>query len=414
VARRDAGDGGLSFNTTHEYWQGQFVVGHKMVPDPKKPGTLKKVPIRKTVTDKNKVECRRKLKAAMAEHEAAQAKRVRTPETYLLRQCVEDWLEHEKERGVIDAQRTLRTAETQARLYIYPHFGHLPLGGMYVPDFEKILNAAAPYLAKATLVKLKSVLVRSVRHAQKASPPLIEYNFAELAEIPANCKASKPREGRALTREEIGRAIKAAEGTRYHAMIVVGIYVGLRPGELRTLTWEHVDLGAGVIYVWRSTGRGGKTKTATSKRTLRLPKAAVVALRAWEKAQRAERKAAGPLWQDNDLVFCHEDGTQYSNNHLSWRFSRIMYAAGLGSRSTYDGRHTFASILFDAGVDSNKIADQMGHANDIVTKTVYKHLIAPVLNDAADVIDAAFGGESLQRLCVPARAFDSTLLAADI
>lgn len=48
------------------------------------------------------------------------------------------------------------------------------------------------------------------------------------------------------------------------------------------------------------------------------------------------------------------------------------------------------SVLFDAEVPSEHIADLVGHKSDIVTRTVYRHLIRPVLRDAADVIDSAF------------------------
>jgi len=47
------------------------------------------------------------------------------------------------------------------------------------------------------------------------------------------------------------------------------------------------------------------------------------------------------------------------------------------------------SVLFDAEVPSERIADLVGHKSDIATKTVYRHLIKPMLRDTADVIDSA-------------------------
>jgi hypothetical protein len=68
-----------------------------------------------------------------------------------------------------------------------------------------------------------------------------------------------------------------------------------------------VDLGAEVIPVWRSASRTGDVKTPKSKRSLMRLKRAVTALQAYKKRQAAERLAAGTAWQDNNLVFCHED-----------------------------------------------------------------------------------------------------------
>jgi hypothetical protein len=93
---------------------------------------------------------------------------------------------------------------------------------------------------------------------------------------------------------------------RLEALFVLAITLGLRPGELRALAWDHVDLNRGVIHVWRSARRGGDTKTPKSRRSLRLPKRAVEALTRHNKRQAEERLAAGEDWQDNNLVFCHK------------------------------------------------------------------------------------------------------------
>jgi integrase len=54
----------------------------------------------------------------------------------------------------------------------------------------------------------------------------------------------------------------------------------LRPGELRKLTWDLVDLNQGVVHVWRSASKSGDTKTPQSKRSLVLPQRAITALKA--------------------------------------------------------------------------------------------------------------------------------------
>ncbi len=91
-------------------------------------------------------------------------------------------------------------------------------------------------------------------------------------------------------RAELG--LDADEGRRLEALFVLSITLGLRPGELRRLAWDHVDLDNGVIHVWRSASRTGDVKTPKSKRSLMLPKRAVAALQAHKKLQAAERLAA--------------------------------------------------------------------------------------------------------------------------
>ena len=55
------------------------------------------------------------------------------------------------------------------------------------------------------------------------------------------------------------------------------------------------------------------------------------------------------------------------------------------------------SVLSDAGVDIDQIADATGHINSNVTKTVYRHVLADKLATAATVMDGRFrasGGAS--------------------
>jgi hypothetical protein len=85
--------------------------------------------------------------------------------------------------------------------------------------------------------------------------------------------------------------------------------------------------GNAVIHVWRSASRTGEVKAPKSRRSLELPKRAVTALHAHRKRQAAERLAAGPAWQDSNLVFCHEDGRMYTSDALNWRFGKMTRAS---------------------------------------------------------------------------------------
>jgi integrase len=83
---------------------------------------------------------------------------------------------------------------------------------------------------------------------------------------------------------------------------VLCLLTGVRSEEARALTWDHVDLDARTISVWRSVHAHGDTKTVRSRRTLRIPQIAVEALQEKERRQAEERSAAGELWQEHGLV----------------------------------------------------------------------------------------------------------------
>ena len=177
---------------------------------------------------------------------------------------------------------------------------------------------------------------------------------------------------------------------RLEALFVLSITLGLRPGELRKLTWDHVDLNRGVVHVWRSASKTGDTKTPKSKRSLVLPKRAITALKAHKARQDAERREAGEAWHANNLVFCHENGTTYTSDALNWRFSKMTRKAGIGHWHAHEGRHTAVSIMSSNGVPIQDISDTVGHKSTHVTETVYRHVIVPAIRGGATVMDDVF------------------------
>jgi integrase len=53
-------------------------------------------------------------------------------------------------------------------------------------------------------------------------------------------------------------------------------------------------------------------------------------------------------------------------------------------------RHSFVSLMSDAGVPVEYIARLVGHSGTTTTETVYRKQIRPVLIDGADTMDRIF------------------------
>ena len=194
-------------------------------------------------------------------------------------------------------------------------------------------------------------------------------------------------------RRQLGLDAGSDADRRLAALFVLSITLGLRPGELRKLSWDMVDLRGGVVHIWRSASKSGDTKTAKSKRSLVLPQRAIRALETHKAMQDREREAAGKSWQETNLVFCHENGSMYSSRALNWRFSRMTRKAGIGHWHAHEGRHTAVSIMSSNGVPIQEISDMVGHKSTHVTETVYRHVIVPTIRGGATVMDRVFGPE---------------------
>ncbi len=139
--------------------------------------------------------------------------------------------------------------------------------------------------------------------------------------------------------------------------------------------------------VWRSVRSGGDTKTRKSRRTLELPRRCVETLGLHREHQ--ERKLAGAKWHDNDLVFASSVGTELNAANVRRSVRKVIAAAGLDPAewTPRELRHSFVSLLSDAGVPVKKIAQLVGHSGTATTELVYRKQICPVVTGGAEVMD---------------------------
>jgi integrase len=430
---RDHGDDGISLDKINKCYVGTISLGFK--------GGKR---VRRTVRGRTKTEVKDNLDKLHAEINAG----IRTPATYTIEQCVKDWLD-----SIERDEHTLATWRSQAKKWIYPKVGSTKLRDFTAADAEKFFEELAGSLSKRSLTMIKSTLRRSIRRAQvhnligrnvvelidlpsgqpghasramtqeqaatvlktasgkatgyvrvvKASKGRYGANHAatETGELACGTKPHKtapitevsrePKEATCRScRSQLGIDDTENANLRLEALFVVAITLGLRPGEPRKLTWDHVDLNRGVVHVWRSASKTGDTKTPKSKRSLILPKRATTALKAHNARQNRERKEAGEAWQDNNLVFCHENGALYTSDALNWRFSKMTRKAGIGHWHAHEGRHTAVSIMSSNGVPIQEISDTVGHKSTHVTETVYRHVIVPAIRGGATVMDSVF------------------------
>jgi integrase len=281
--------------------------------------------------------------------------------------------------------------------------GRIQVTKLTPAQVERFLNGMArDGYATSTISMTRSVLVRSIRRAQRDG--LAGRNVAELVPCPRGTR----RESRSMTLAQVEMLLTAELSQWWRAYLYTGIMCGLRPGELLGLRWEDVDTAAGVIRVRKSikvTEHAGRMvlsledlKTERSRRTLEMPKAVASMLAGLRKEQAAARLAAGPAYTDMGLVFARADGTPARPTTVRHSFRRICEQAGLGDDwHPHEQRHSFVSILSDAGVDIDQIADAAGHINSNVTKTVYRHQLADKISTVARVMDSTFrtaGGAS--------------------
>ena len=96
-----------------------------------------------------------------------------------------------------------------------------------------------------------------------------------------------------------------------------------------------------------------------------------------------------------DLVFPAADGRALRRQRAGTGLRQVTAAAGVGGDwAPRELRHTFVSVLSNAGVDIEVIADAAGHTTANVTRAVYRHQIADKVSAAAEAMDRVFGAGS--------------------
>ena len=150
------------------------------------------------------------------------------------------------------------------------------------------------------------------------------------------------------------------------------------------------------IEIWRSVRAKGETKTQKSRRTLALPARAVDAVAAHGETQNKMRAQLGLDWTDDDLVFETRTGTELNANNVRREYRKVVRRAGLDPKewTPRELRHSFVSLLSDAGVPIEQIARLVGHSSTAVTERVYRHQIRPVIAGGAEAMDRIFPGDT--------------------
>jgi integrase len=337
--------------------------------------------VRRKVSGRTKTEVKNKLKALHDDLEQG----VKPSASYKVADALTDWLEHG-----LDG-RSPKTVSTYREVTapLLPLIGTIPLRDLTATDVRTALTKIGATRSSRTVTIAHQVLTRAIRHAE--ANDLVRRNVAALIRAPKG--GTKGRPSRALNLDQTAALLDAARRYRLHAYVVLSLTTGIRSEEARALCWDHVDLDAGILSVWRSVRAHGDVKTRTSRRTLALPEMAVQALREHQELQRRERAIAGPLWEEHGLVFASSLGTPLDRSHVRRSLRLICRNAGIGEDwAPRDLRHTFVSIMSAHGdVPVEEIARLTGHSDIRTTETVYRHELRPVIRTGAGVMDRLLG-----------------------
>lgn len=166
----------------------------------------------------------------------------------------------------------------------------------------------------------------------------------------------------------------AKEGAPHlYSLLLCAVRTGMRQGELIALQWSDIDFRGQFIEIRRTWRRGRLSDTKNHKiRRVELSPQLLDHLRELYDTQQLEASMSGnraPEW-----VFVTPSRTRYDDSNLRLSFNHVLMRAGIRRVRFHDLRHTYASLMAEAGAPPKYVQEQLGHSSIQVTMDVYSHL----------------------------------------
>lgn len=273
---------------------------------------------------------------------------------------------------------TIRSYEQSLRRYIQPS----GLGAMRISEVQRTdVQALADELLvagldAATVSNVLNPLQAFCRRAEDRG--LLAHNPALRIDLPAG-GASRPRR---IASPSEAAALIAALPEFDRPLWATAFYAGLRRGELQALRWSEVDLGVSLIHVeraWDQYEGPIEPKSLSSRR--------MVPLLALLRDHLDEHKLRTEHGRD-ELVFGRTGSDPFAPMSIAKRARKALEAASLEPITLHDCRHTFASLLIDAGANPKAVQTFMGHSKIQTTFDIYGHLMPGSRDEVRQRMDA--------------------------
>nr|WP_268240165.1 site-specific integrase [Paenibacillus marchantiophytorum] len=182
------------------------------------------------------------------------------------------------------------------------------------------------------------------------------------------------------TKEQVSILLSKVQHTKLELPVYLAVFLGLRREEITGLRWGCVDLVERVVRIEQVRTAAGNNnniekvpKTPKSRRSLHIVDEVYSTLIAHKEKQNEYKELLGDLYHDTDYVFVRDDGKPYRVNSVSEDFTDFLKKHSLLKIRLHDLRHTFASVLYEAGIDLKAISEMMGHSDIGTTSKIYTH-----------------------------------------
>ena len=260
----------------------------------------------------------------------------------------------------------------------------LYLKGLSYSTIKKAYNALNGYLRQCTfdgiILKNPMVGVRLPSQNQFKKDKIITLTDVEREKF---CAAAADK-------------FKSTDGliTRNGYAYIMVLYTGLRLSEALSLKWKDIDFVGRCIHINKNAVSvkdrdnnsssaykvivQNSTKTVSGIRDVPLCSKAFDALLMHKNLYHSK---------NDDYLFTSRNGKLVTPRNFAKSLNGIYNRAGINKSGAHILRHTFASMLFEKGVDIKIISKLLGHSRVEITYNEYVHLFKAQEISAIDLLD---------------------------
>ena len=302
------------------------------------------------------------------------------------------WLIREYIEKTSVTPKTKENYKSILETHIEPYFGIKKYAELTANDFSLYYKEKTEKdgLSPNSVIKHHQLIHAAYEFAISGEP--IDKNPSD--------RARKPRKIRkdpdAYTLEDYQRLFEAAKGSKIFPEIVLAMVYGLRRSELLGLRWSCIDWSKRIIEVSLSVTRVNNEwyfneamKTNGSKRKLKISDPIADFLTAIHNKQDEMKELLGDFYNYDfeDFICVDSLGNLLTPDYITSTFTKLVRSNGLPKLTFHGLRHSFISILIDAGYNPKAVQTASGH--DVLTTTMnYAKAFDPVQTQMIDYISA--------------------------
>ena len=203
-----------------------------------------------------------------------------------------------------------------------------------------------------------------------------------------------------LNKANVRKLLNAAFKSGWYLEILLGLFCGLRKGEIAGLKFSDFDANSRTIYIQRQitanpiVSKGGskieeysviekKPKTDNSYRVLKVPDVIAEEIEKRRSLVEINKMKYGEQYFDRGYISCQENGVPHATSALNGALTKLCTRNGLPHVTVHGLRHMYATILIEQGVPLVKISALLGHASVTTTFEYY----CDVMDENDQIID---------------------------